>query len=292
MNLVTLKSKAADTDVGTACELRAESSLFDDSVLDSVVSGRRDYIVASRSYGMVHILSEMMRKSGLSRKKLFGSDDEDAGRIHSFLPCFMSVLLDPESTPRSSLRRMQSQSFFPEDMPLTARSIRELLEALLFYPPLRDFRDLDPVETVDDFRNIHDLNRENPELQQQKMLEKIKSWLKSDDNNWSSGLHLDGLMRLVAIASRLRALIEQQTGMSWNAIYDHMFSLNAVDIEHGAQDFMIATRATTKQLTIFHRLEITQPESVIDSNSFVLHDQQSDESVPFEDHYGRLEGLL
>ncbi len=292
MNLDTIKLTTSSCVTDTSNEKQASSQFIEDSVIDNMIKGKRDNIVESRSYGMVHVLSEMMNKIGLSQKKLFGSDEQGTKRIFDFLPCFLSIVLDPESTPRSSLKRIQSSSFFPDNMPINASSIRELIEALLHYPPIQDLCDYDFSEGVELSIDQPFASSHNTEQLQQQLLNKIRAWIKSEDNNWSVGVHLDGLIRLVTIASHIQKVIELETAMSWDTIYDYMYNLNAVKIEHGARNIKVATRPTSKQLMIFRRLGISNSGSVIDSENFSFNESIGEEIGINNDSSSQLKQLF
>ncbi|MDP8237874.1 MAG: hypothetical protein P9X24_02180 [Candidatus Hatepunaea meridiana] len=241
-------------------------------LLESALENQRDSIAGTRSYGTVYLITQMLKRWGISAELLFGSEDPNGHAMSNLLPSLLAALLDCDTRPDSSLSNIQRRFYFPKGVCFNASTIRELLHSIQISACDQD----NGVSTAGIIKKD-----ECPIYKAS--TEKLLSWATSDCGQWGDFMGIDGIRKIASLAGCLYNSIEKQTAMSWSVINEHLFELQAIRVEKGMKTFSMTTRLTTMQLNIFYRLEIKPtPLVVIERSEQPVITESKEEAKSYE----------
>lgn len=210
-------------------------------LLHEALENRRDSIVSSRSYGMCYLVTQMLDNWEIfSDLKVGFNELVKREQPFNLLPSLVAALLDPDTTASSELSELERKYFLPRKTHFEASAIRELLLSLSPYlPELEQQPEIDPEFKV-----------------------KLMAWATSDCSPWCEFSENEALNRIAYFATRIKQTIEAQTLMTWKAINNQLFDLQAIRLEKGAKTFLLTTRITSSQFNVFFQAEIEPPPLV------------------------------
>ena len=210
-------------------------------LFESVVDYGRDGIQSSQSYGMVYLISQILKEYGISSEMLFGSDNKiESNQRFEFLQSLVACLLDYQSTEDSSLDGLQKRIYFQKDLILNQNSISDLTSAIQQYPLL-----------------------ENNSTDHSCFSNKLTAWLSGESESWSVVNDFDSISFIAGLADFVYQKVEEMSALSWDSICENLTELCAVRVESGSETFLLTTRPSSSHLKLFYRLGIELPPHVI-----------------------------
>lgn len=221
-------------------------------LLESALENQRDSIECTRSYGTVYLITQMLKKWGVSTDLLFRAEDSNGHAMSDILPSLIAALLDSETKPDSNLSNIQRRIYFPKGVSFNASTIRELLNSIQISACVQD----NGISTIG-----IDKTDECPICKTSE--EKLLAWATSDCGHWCDLMGNEVINTIASLAGCLYNSIKKQAAMSWQVINEHLSELQAIRVERGIKTFSMTTRLTTMQLNIFYRLEIKPPPLVV-----------------------------
>ncbi len=233
-NLGSLQSEGLDNLI----ELSNSVNKF---LLESTLDLNRDGLESSQSYGVVYVISQLLKENGITHEVIFGSEDEvKSKRCFDFLVSLIACLLDNQSNIESDLDSLHKRIYFRKGTILNEKSILSLTNIIRQYPVFES----KPTDTS-------------------QYKEKLASWLSIETESWSDVADFESLDFLTELADFICNLVEDMTLLSWSSICNKLSELCAVRVENGAETLLMTTRPTSSHLKLFYRLGIDLPPQVI-----------------------------
>ena len=222
-------------------------------LLESALENHRDSIVCSRSYGVVYLIAQILRKWKISANLLVKIDDSATKtNLYNFLPSLMAALLDYDTKRDSSLVNLQRHIYLPKNICFNASTIRSLIRSIHIFPG-------NPFKEI----SINCVTKNNGHRIKKIFEEKLLAWATSDCGPWSDFNDVEGMVKIVFLTGCLYDSVEKLSEISWQEVNEHLSELQAIRVESGAKTFLLTTRLTSMQLSIFNRLELKPPPLVI-----------------------------
>lgn len=209
-------------------------------VLQQTIAGATDGLVGCRIFGLVYLVALQIEEFGIETGWSKNGPDTP-NTPGAFIPTLIAALLDPLSQASESLQSLTRRFFCPGQSVFSAATVGESISVMAkFHPDGADYS--------------QELKSTEPAL-----AERLAAWSGEGEPSQSASQARRGSAVIIHIARAISQQVEQQTGMEWSSVTEHLRDLQVVQVEQRGKKLFLTTRLTSSQMSIYYRLGMPLP---------------------------------